>query len=92
MTLSAGGLKVVCVGSVWHSWEYMKKGFGDQIHGNTGVDELTLLRLKTSAAVGACYLAADSLQCGTVKKTYADNIDVFYHYKRSNVPTAPKND
>ncbi|XP_046435104.1 N-acetyl-D-glucosamine kinase [Neodiprion fabricii] len=92
LLLSPGGLRIVCVGSVWHSWTYMKKGFVDQIHGTPGVDELTLLRLKTSAAVGACYLAADSLQCGSLKKTYDDNINIFYHYKRANMPKSAKDD
>ncbi|KAL7302026.1 hypothetical protein TKK_0005260 [Trichogramma kaykai] len=77
-----GGLKVICVGSVWKSWDYLKPGFIEELHKSGNVDELTLLRLTTSAALGACYIAADKLNCSTLHKTYKSNTEKFYHYKR----------
>lgn len=78
-----GGLKIICVGSIWKSWKFLKRGFTGQIKLNKMVDELTLLRLTTSAAVGACYIAAEKLDLPNVKKTYESNTTVFYHFKRN---------
>ena len=38
-----------------------------------------------SAALGACYIAADKLECSTVEKSYPKNTESFYHYKRQNL-------
>jgi hypothetical protein len=78
---------VISVGSIWKSWKYLKSGFVDEIHNDGTIDELTLLRLTTSAALGACYIAADKLNFTTVNKTYKENTEEFYHYKRDNMPT-----
>ncbi|KAG8035472.1 hypothetical protein G9C98_006918 [Cotesia typhae] len=43
--LAPGGIKVICVGSVWKSWNFMEKGFIKEIQEGQLVDELTLLRL-----------------------------------------------
>lgn len=83
LKLDKGGLKVVCVGSVWKSWEYMKDGFVDEIHESGTVDELSLLRLTASAALGACYLAAEKIDW-LFTKPYEKNVETFYHYKRLN--------
>ncbi|XP_034179447.1 N-acetylglucosamine kinase isoform X1 [Osmia lignaria lignaria] len=83
LKLDKGGLKVVCVGSVWKSWEFMKNGFVDEIHESGTVDELSLLRLTASAALGACYLAAEKIDW-LFTKSYEKNIETFYHYKRLN--------
>lgn len=88
LKLEKGGVKVICVGSVWKSWQYLKSGFIDEIHRSGVVDELTLLRLTTSAAVGACYIAADKLNCKSMNKTFQTNTEKFYHYKRDNMPPA----
>lgn len=84
LKLAEGGLKVVCVGSVWKSWKFMKKGFIEEIHKEQIIDELTLLLLTTSSAWGACYLAAEKIDCSSVRKIYENNADVIYHYKRNN--------
>ena len=61
---SEGGLKVVCVGSVWKSWDYLKVGF---LAGLTPVTdeekklkEITLVKLRpeAKASQGACLWAA----------------------------------
>lgn len=83
LKLAKGGLKVICVGSVWKSWDFMKDAFADEIHKSHALDELTMIRLTVSAALGACYLAAEKINW-LFTKSYEDNTDVFYHYKRSN--------
>ncbi|XP_026668417.1 N-acetyl-D-glucosamine kinase isoform X2 [Ceratina calcarata] len=83
LKLSPGGIKVICVGSVWKSWYLMKDAFLDEIHQSMALDELSLFHLKTTSAVGACYLAAEKVKW-IFKKPYEDNIEVFHHYKRQN--------
>lgn len=68
----------------------MKWGFIEEIHNANTVDELTLLRLTVSAALGACYIAAESIDCITLVKTYPTNTETFYHYKRENLPADSK--
>lgn len=59
-----GGLKIVCVGSVWKSWEYLKDGFllgiTPQTDEEKQLSEFSLLTLKTGgrAAIGAAAWAA----------------------------------
>ncbi|CAL7937915.1 unnamed protein product [Xylocopa violacea] len=83
LKLAQGGLKVICVGSVWKSWNLMKDSFLDEIHNSNALDELTLIRLSASSALGACYLAAEKINW-LFTKHYEDNIEVFHHYKREN--------
>ena len=61
----------------------MKDTFIDEIHKSHALDELTMIRLTVSAALGACYLAAEKIGW-LFTKSYEDNTEVFYHYKRSN--------
>ncbi|KAJ8687816.1 hypothetical protein QAD02_023610 [Eretmocerus hayati] len=86
LKLAKGGLKVICVGSVWKSWSHLRDGFIDEIHRSCSVEELTLLRLTTSAALGACYIAAEKLGCDSLVKTFDSNVEQFHHYKRDNLP------
>ncbi|XP_006560162.1 N-acetyl-D-glucosamine kinase isoform X2 [Apis mellifera] len=83
LKLAHGGLKIICVGSVWKSWNFMKDAFIDEIHESQVLDELTLIRLKVTSALGACYLAAEKINW-IFTKSYEDNIETFYHYKRDN--------
>ncbi|XP_063989237.1 N-acetyl-D-glucosamine kinase [Diachasmimorpha longicaudata] len=85
--LGRGGLKIICVGSVWKSWDYMKKGFTQKIQEAKLVDELTLLELIAPSAIGACYLAADKIKCEGLVRAYNEHTNAFYHYKRENIPT-----
>jgi len=85
LKLARGGLKVICVGSVWKSWKFMKNGFLDEIHNSHIVDELSLMHLTTSSALGACYLAAEKINCPFVKP-YDSNVEIFFHYKRDHYP------
>lgn len=91
LKLAHDGIKVICVGSVWNSWKFMKNGFIDEIHNQHVLDELSLLRLTTTSALGACYLAAEKINCQFVKP-YDSNVEIFFHYKRDHYPEAQKID
>ncbi|KAL2725081.1 N-acetyl-D-glucosamine kinase isoform X2 [Vespula squamosa] len=83
LKLCHGGLQIICVGSVWKSWKFMKEGFMDEIHSGLVVDELSLLNLTATSALGSAYLAAEKIDCPFVK-SYDQNVQVFFHYKRDN--------
>ncbi|XP_047113104.1 N-acetyl-D-glucosamine kinase isoform X1 [Schistocerca piceifrons] len=84
--LADSGLPVVCVGSVWLSWDLLKNGFVSRLQEppqnecDQPVCELSLLKLTTSMAVGATYLAADAIGID-MPRDYRQNYTVFYHYK-----------
>lgn len=78
-----GGVHVVCVGSVWLSWELLKPGFVAWIKKNTEIRMISLLRLTKTTAVGACYMAADKAGL-QLRKDYTDNYTVLYKYDKRN--------
>ncbi|KAJ8715536.1 hypothetical protein PYW07_010018 [Mythimna separata] len=51
-------LRVVCVGSVWKSWDILKPGVLRQLRERQVKKELELVRLRVSSAMGAAWLAA----------------------------------
>jgi len=67
----------------------MENGFINEIHNSRIVDELSLLRLTTTSAMGASYLAAEKINCPFVKP-YDSNVEVFFHYKRDHYPDIQK--
>ena len=76
-----GGLPIVCIGSVWKSWDLLKPGFlGELTESKSQINEISLLQLKVPMATGACYLGADVAKAAIVK-SYADNTTTFYHGK-----------
>lgn len=77
------GLQVLCVGSVWLSWELLKPGFVTWLSSNTDVKRLTLMKLTTTSALGAAYIAANKVELDIIKD-YAGNCDVFYTYDRQS--------
>lgn len=79
LTSDSNGLKIICVGSVWKSGKFMEKGFVDEIFNFNVIERLKLLRLTTTSALGACYLAAEKINYPLVK-SYDDNVEVFYSY------------
>ncbi|KAJ4451032.1 hypothetical protein ANN_02468, partial [Periplaneta americana] len=75
-----GGLPVVCVGSVWLSWKYMKPGFVSQIKKAAGkLQRLSLLRLTTTIATGSVYLAAKAIDFD-MPRNYDENHEIFFTY------------
>ncbi|XP_013417674.1 N-acetyl-D-glucosamine kinase-like isoform X2 [Lingula anatina] len=77
-----GGLPIVCVGSVWKSWEALKDGFleGMKSRPDVKISEFTLLRLHETGALGAAFLAAKAAKLH-LHLNYAANADVFFHHK-----------
>jgi len=77
-----GGLRIVCVGSVWKSWALLKHGFLEGIKNDLGlpcVKELTMVRLETTMATGAAYMGAK--EAGIyLPRNYQDNVQTFFHY------------
>lgn len=81
LTDRKGGIQISCVGSVWISWDLLQFGFVNYIEKETDVKELSLIKLTTSMAVGAAYMAAN--RCNLpLQKHYERNFTVFYTYKR----------
>lgn len=81
LTDCEGGLHVLCVGSVWLSFDLLLPGFISWLEESTNIDKLSLLKLHTEMGVGAAYLASDKLDL-PLQRDYAKNYTVFYRYKR----------
>jgi len=77
------GLKVVCTGSLWKSWDLMEDGFVEGLdscnHSGVKINKLTLLTLNRPAAYGAVYLGAKKAGC-YLPVDFAKNATVFYQY------------
>ncbi|ESO98317.1 hypothetical protein LOTGIDRAFT_206236 [Lottia gigantea] len=76
-----GGIRIVCVGSVFKSWPLLELGFVENLKQNgklIGIKEVMLLRLKASAAIGAAVLGAKSLK-SKIPLDYSANYDVLFH-------------
>lgn len=72
---------IVCVGSVFKSWNLMKNGFVNEIC-KTDIDfAINLIQLTTPMAMGAVYVAADSIQYN-LPRDYSHNFEIFYHYAK----------
>ncbi|XP_042240598.1 N-acetyl-D-glucosamine kinase-like isoform X2 [Homarus americanus] len=77
------GLQIVCSGSVWKSWEYLREGFVDGVQPQLEKDEFIpkfkLLRLAVTSALGAIYLGA--LKAGyDIPRDYSKNVKPFFTY------------
>jgi len=72
---------IVCVGSVFKSWNLLKNGFINEIS-KVDVDfGINLISLTQPMAMGAVYVAADSAQLN-VPRDYSQNYEIFYHYSK----------
>ncbi|XP_002938443.2 N-acetyl-D-glucosamine kinase [Xenopus tropicalis] len=82
------GLPIVCVGSVWNSWELMKDGFLEVLadrHGGpagSSFSRFSLLKLKQSSAMGGASLGARNIG-HVLPLNYAANVDIFYTHSFS---------
>jgi len=72
---------------VWLSWEHLQPGFVAELATHPAIRELTLVQLKSSAAVGATYLAA-RLVLADFPADYAANYQVFFAYHRDKHSTS----
>ncbi|XP_077293308.1 N-acetylglucosamine kinase isoform X2 [Arctopsyche grandis] len=76
-------LKIVCVGSVWLSWDFLKPGFVEVLGQEKISFDIELLRLTTSTSLGTIYLAADFINFD-FKRHYEKNYNIFYKYEGKN--------
>lgn len=79
--IETGHLSIICVGSVWLSWELLQNGFMKELNQHKIPFELRLLKLKpdVSMAVGAYYMAADSVDF-PMPRDYSQNYEIFFNY------------
>lgn len=76
--LTKNNLNIVCVGSVWKSWPLLQNGFNTEIAKSTYKFGLNLITLTQAMAIGAAYLAADSINYD-LPRDYSHNYDIFQH-------------
>ncbi|XP_029943032.1 N-acetyl-D-glucosamine kinase isoform X2 [Salarias fasciatus] len=84
------GLPILCVGSVWKSWELLKPGFTEILDRVASSDKFrgrfrgySLLVLQRSSALGGASFSAQSLG-EAIKMDYAANVKVFYRHTFSS--------
>jgi len=79
-----GGLPVLCVGSVWNSWEFLKPGFmGELKEAAPELKRLSLRRLTTSVATGSVYLAAKEINFD-LPRNYSKNHEILFTYSHDD--------
>ncbi|XP_034484534.1 N-acetyl-D-glucosamine kinase [Drosophila innubila] len=83
--VKSGELGVVCVGSVWSSWNLLQEAFTNELTKMPIPYNLNLVRITKSSAYGACYLGADNAQFD-LPRNYADNITVLHTFPASSNP------
>lgn len=77
-------LRVVCVGSVWKSWDILKPGFLKELTRRRLQTELELVQLRVSSAMGAAWLAARHVNYELPRDDSAF-CSVFYTYSPDSV-------
>nr|ADO27805.1 n-acetyl-d-glucosamine kinase [Ictalurus furcatus] len=78
------GLPILCVGSVWLSWELMKDGFTQvlsqaKLSGYSNFQKYSLLTLRQSSAVGGAKLGAQNAGA-TMPLDYSTSSSVFFSH------------
>lgn len=78
--VKTGYLPIICVGSVWLSWNpLLKSGFIEELQKHKIPFELRLSKLKVSMAIGSIYMAADSVNY-PLPRDYEENYEIFFNY------------
>ncbi|XP_067143047.1 N-acetyl-D-glucosamine kinase-like isoform X2 [Centruroides vittatus] len=73
-----GGLPIICVGSVFKSWNLLKDGFFSKV--NCKLQEYTLLRSVQSTAVGSAYIGAKKAGF-KLPINFTKNAEIMHHFK-----------
>ncbi|XP_034515233.1 N-acetyl-D-glucosamine kinase isoform X2 [Ailuropoda melanoleuca] len=79
------GLPILCVGSVWKSWELLREGFllaltqGREIQAQNSFSSFTLMKLRHSSALGGASLGARHIG-HLLPMDYTANAVAFYSY------------
>ncbi|XP_003747705.1 N-acetyl-D-glucosamine kinase [Galendromus occidentalis] len=76
-----GGLPIVCVGSLFLSWDLMKEGFVETL--GSDVPEYTCVRPTVSAAIGAAYHAS-SVAGSKIPVNFSENFEILHHYSAAS--------
>ncbi|XP_034712549.1 N-acetyl-D-glucosamine kinase [Etheostoma cragini] len=86
------GLPILCVGSVWKSWELLKPGFTEVLDEVASSDKFkarfhgySLLILRQSSALGGASLGAQSMG-SPLTMDYKANAKVFYQHTFTSIP------
>lgn len=74
-------LPVVCIGSVWKSWEFIKDGFLERIkEKRKNLRKISFLSLKVGSSRGACSIGAKAVGY-KLPMVYQDNVTQFYSHE-----------
>ncbi|XP_064428426.1 N-acetyl-D-glucosamine kinase isoform X3 [Mirounga angustirostris] len=79
------GLPILCVGSVWKSWELLREGFllaltqGRELQAQNSFSSFTLMKLRHSSALGGASLGARHIG-HLLPMDYSANAVAFYSY------------
>lgn len=79
---STGQLTIVCVGSVWKSWNLLKSGFVKELNTLPIDFDISMVQLTQTMALGATYLGADAINFD-LKRDYTKNYELFYTYNQT---------
>lgn len=82
--IQTGALSVVCVGSVWVSWNLLRDGFLKEMDRANIPYGLNLKRLTQKMALGAVYLAADAIEYD-LPRDYTKNYEIFHYYRHKGI-------
>jgi N-acetylglucosamine kinase len=77
-----GVCTIVCVGSVWKSYDLLKTGFCKELDSHKIGFDLRFIQLTSSMALGAVYMAADDTEI-LLPRDYTKNYSVFYTYSKN---------
>lgn len=81
--VATGDLNVVCVGSVWLSWDLFKESFLKELSKHKLKFGLKFCRTTKGCSIGAVYLGADDAGF-SLPRTYEDNFNVLLYYNQQN--------
>lgn len=79
---STGQLTIVCVSSVWKSWNLLKSGFVKELNTLPIDYDISMVQLTQTMALGATYLAADANKFD-LQRDYTKNYELFYTYNQT---------
>ncbi|CAF89501.1 unnamed protein product, partial [Tetraodon nigroviridis] len=80
------GLPILCVGSVWNSWELLKPGFTEALSNLASTNTFKgrfkgyrLMSLQQSSGLGGAFLGARNIG-DTIRLDYTANVKIFYQH------------
>ena len=77
-----GTFNIVCVGSVWKSWDLLKIGYLREVSKCDVNFGINLIQLTQAMALGAVYIAADHIKYD-LPRNYSNNYEIFHYYHKT---------